>query len=264
MSKYTTTVRDICNEILLRDEAIIMPSSNMGVYEILIKTWDKIFDPTAFVFWRPELKGMFCTDILRHYYTREIGFETVGLWKLKLNTRMREIMPYYNQLFETTAIEYDPFNDTDYTRTVEGKESGENNRAENTDRNGEGSSGESYNSNKKENGNNKNVNKFSDTPQGGLIGVENDNYLTNVTIDTGEGENNSDISGVRNANNSNKESISLIGTGAFANSNNLVEHIVGKRSGISYSKAMMEYRDSLINVELMVFDELRDLFMLLW
>ena len=199
-----------------------MPKQNMTVDEILRETWDKIFD--WFNFWRPEVRGMFCMDILRHYYTREIGFETVGLWKLKLNTKMREIMPYYNKMFETTAINYDPFYDTDYTRTVEGKESGENNRAENTDRNGEGNSGESYNS----------------------------------------GENDSDISGRRNASNSNKETISLIGTGAFANSNNMVEHIVGKRSGMSYSRAMMEYRDSLINVELMVFDELKDLFMLLW
>lgn len=262
MSKYTTQVRDICNEILLRDEPITMPKQNMTVDEILRETWDKIFD--WFNFWHPEVRGLFCMDILRHYYTREIGFETVGLWKLKLNTKIREIMPYYNKMFETTAMIYDPFYDTDYTRTVEGKESGENNRAENTDRNGEGNSGESYNSNKKDSGKNKSVNKFSDTPQGGLIGVENDNYLTNVTIGTGEGENDSDISGRRNASNSNKETISLIGTGAFANSNNMVEHIVGKRSGISYSKAMMEYRDSLINVELMVFDELKDLFMLLW
>ena len=91
MSKYTTQVRDICNEILLRDEPITMPKQNMSVDEILRKTWDKIFD--LFAFWRPEVRGIFCMDILRHYYTREIGFETVGLWKLKLNTKMKEIMP---------------------------------------------------------------------------------------------------------------------------------------------------------------------------
>jgi len=264
VSKYTTTVRDICNEILLRNEAITMPSSNMDVYEILIKTWDKIFDQTAFVFWRPELQGMFCTDVLRHYYTREIGFETVGLWKLKLNTKMREIMPYYNQLFETTAIKYEPFIDVNYTRTLEGKEHGENNKSENTSKNGEELSSEVYDSNKKDKGKNRGVNKFSDTPQGGLVGIESGQYLTNATIDENEGENSSDIVGKRNGTNKSDETVSLLGTGAFATTNNLVEHVIGKRSGMSYSKAMMEYRDSLINVELMVFDELNDLFMLLW
>lgn len=262
MSKYTTTVRDICNEILMKDEAILEKPYELTYEKILEKTWDKIFD--NFFFWRPETRGILCIDILRHYYTREIGFETVGLWKLKLNTRMREIMPYYNQIFETTAIKYDPFYDTDYTRTLEGKEHGENNRAENTDKTGEGNSAESYSSDKKDSWKNHSVNKFSDTPQGGLVGVENGTYLTNASVDDSNGESESVINGKRNASNTNGEKISLIGTGAFANTSNLAEHIVGKRSGISYSKAMMEYRDSIINVELMIIDELKDLFMLLW
>lgn len=262
MSKYTTTVRDICNEIMLRKEPVIMPSSNMPVDKILQETWEDIFWP--FAFWRPEARGAFCVDILRHFYTREIGFETVGLWKLKLNTKIQEIMPYYDKMFETMTMSYEPFIDVDYTRTLEGKEHGENNKSENTSRNGEELSSEVYDSNKKDKGKNHGVNKFSDTPQGGLVGVENGTYLTNATVDDNEGESSSDIVGKRNGTNKSDETVSLLGTGAFATTNNLVEHVIGKRSGISYSKAMMEYRDSLINVELMVFEELNDLFMLLW
>ena len=44
------------------------------------------------------------TKILRHYYTREIGFETVGLWKHYLKTKLNEIMPKYNKLYEASIV----------------------------------------------------------------------------------------------------------------------------------------------------------------
>ena len=56
------------------------------------------------------------TKILKHYYTREIGFETVGLWKFKLNTKMNEIMDYYNQLYESALLEFNPFDNTNLLR----------------------------------------------------------------------------------------------------------------------------------------------------
>ena len=37
--------------------------------------------------------------ILRHYYFREIGVETVGKWKFYLESRMNEIMPYYDEMY---------------------------------------------------------------------------------------------------------------------------------------------------------------------
>lgn len=53
--------------------------------------------------------------ILKHYYTREIGFETYGLWKLKLNTKLEEIMPYYNQLYKSELLKFDPLVNTQYS-----------------------------------------------------------------------------------------------------------------------------------------------------
>ena len=44
---------------------------------------------------------------------REIGFETVGLFKLFLNERMAEIMPYYNKLYESETFEFDPLKNVD-------------------------------------------------------------------------------------------------------------------------------------------------------
>lgn len=36
--------------------------------------------------------------ILRHYWMREIGMETVALWHYALNTRLQEIMPKYSEI----------------------------------------------------------------------------------------------------------------------------------------------------------------------
>lgn len=52
---------------------------------------------------RAELQKM----IEDHYYMQEIGFETPQTFKHYLNTRMREIMPKYNAMFETVTA-YDP------------------------------------------------------------------------------------------------------------------------------------------------------------
>lgn len=76
-------------------------------------------------FFDESYKAVLYTKILRHYYTREIGLETVGLWKLKLNTKMCEIMPYYNQLYQSELLKFDPLKNTQYSvkskRTFDGK-----------------------------------------------------------------------------------------------------------------------------------------------
>lgn len=50
--------------------------------------------------------------ILRHYYFREIGAETPDRFNFYLETRMNEIMPYYNKLYESELIKFNPL-DTD-------------------------------------------------------------------------------------------------------------------------------------------------------
>ena len=110
MSDYTTQLRFICESY-----AGLNASAPSGdVDEIIELARQKIFDFQYPIFddnYRKELE----TKILNHYYTQEIGLETVGLWKLKLRTKMREIMPYYNQLYLSEKLQFDPFINTDYT-----------------------------------------------------------------------------------------------------------------------------------------------------
>lgn len=67
--------------------------------------------------------------IINHYYFREIGFETVGVFDWYLSATLNEIMPYYNKLFEAIAMEIDPIHNHVYEEnsTSEGQNSGNSN-----------------------------------------------------------------------------------------------------------------------------------------
>lgn len=56
--------------------------------------------PEDFPIWNGGSTSTIKKAILRHYYMREIGAETVGLWRYYLSTRLQEIMPWYVDLHE--------------------------------------------------------------------------------------------------------------------------------------------------------------------
>lgn len=91
--------------------------------------------------------------ILDHYWTRQLGHETVGRWLHHFRARMCEIMPYYSQLYELEAkwhnIE-DPLESYNLTETIDGTHSTTGNATGTTN----------------------NTRKFSDTPQGSISNLE--------------------------------------------------------------------------------------------
>lgn len=119
MAKYTTEVRSICEVYAGLDESVGYDS----IDDVISKAREKVFDFNYPIF-DEAYRSVLETKILEHYYTREICEETVGLWKLRLKTKMNEIMPYYNQLYESELLEFNPLYDVDYKRqgTKDGKE----------------------------------------------------------------------------------------------------------------------------------------------
>ena len=115
MSKYTTEVRFICEHLAGLDESKGYDDTD----DIIEAARPQIFDFEYPIFdeaYKPVLEH----KILDHYYTREIGLETYGLWKQKLRAKMREIMPYYNKLYESELIEFNPL----YSDTPQGAVNG--------------------------------------------------------------------------------------------------------------------------------------------
>lgn len=59
-------------------------------------------------------RKVFETNFIRNFYMREIGFETEGLFKFQLETWLLINMSYYNKMFESELLEYDPLTNTKY------------------------------------------------------------------------------------------------------------------------------------------------------
>lgn len=107
MSKYTTQVLQIVKSY---------SNPNDSIYKRIETALPKIFD-FDFPIYKESYRTTLERKIIMHYLQKEIGLETVALWKLFLCERLNLIMPYYNQLYETTEKEYDYFIDVDFTES---------------------------------------------------------------------------------------------------------------------------------------------------
>ena len=211
MALYTTQVRTICESYAGLEES----AGYNQINDIIAEARDKIFE--EYPIFDEEYRSVLNTKILRHYYTREIGMETVGLWKHFLNTRLNEIMPYYNKLYQSELLSFNPLYDVDYTKTgtKEGEETGEENGT-NTGSTSDATTGtigdsgtrnntrtDNLTSNSRDGGTDSdsgsNVNKndrweyYNDTPQGSIQDLEDLTYLTSARhiTDDGTGSTNS-------------------------------------------------------------------------
>ena len=120
MSNYTMELRHICEHYAgLTPEEIMFAEPG----EIISAARPSVFD-FDYPLYDPDHKEELESKIIYHYYMREISAETPGLWKLFLARTMREIMPYFNQLYYSADLEFNPLHDVDITRTHSGLASG--------------------------------------------------------------------------------------------------------------------------------------------
>ncbi len=279
MSKYTTELRYICETEAGLSESV----GQTKIKDVIAKAIPNIFD-FEFPIFDESYRNVLETKILKHYYTREIGLETYGLWKLKLDTKLNEIMPFYNQLYKSALLEFNPLYEVDYTKTgnrdsSETRDNTENsseNYNETTNTNNSYEDSESHN----EQGSltkgttQTTTNYYSDTPQGAITNVIDGTYLTNATYNAvgNTGSDSSDNSGSSDSDGSSKSKQDRDGSrsGSKTSKDNLtdtesyLESVRGKTSGKSYSSLLMEYRETFINIDMMLIEELSDLFFGLW
>lgn len=299
MSKYTTEVRYICEHFSGLNESVGYNDVEQVIKNCLAKVFDfnfPIFDES----YRPVLE----TKILRHYYTREIGLETVGLWKLKLNTKLNEIMPFYNQLYKSELIEFNPLYDVELTRErkIEGTGTKDTENGESRDGENHADTSQSNTNMVTENGvdnsavtrtvdgtQNQNTsgsgtNMYSDTPQGAITDLQAGKYLTNATVDsatntfggashdsTSQTSNNNrnnetNTDGSTDSSNNGNYSSSMDGYSntTLSNTEDYIEHVIGSNGGESFSKRLNDYRETFLNIDMMVINELEELFFGLW
>lgn len=268
MADYTTLLRSICESLAGLTDTV----GNDDINSVIETARPLIFSFTYPVIPDVTPKEELERKILRHYFFREIGFETYGQWKFFLENRMREIMPYYNQLYQSALLmeDIDPFNDVDYKRTTThtgtDTEGGTTRTAGNTQNVGKDSTERTYNDLQVDvtptSGTKR---KYSDTPQGSISNLENDTYLTNAEITVGYGKDTTTTSGgytddlTRGTSSIDDHTVTHGKTMTFGNT--LIETLEGKTGSAQYAEMLEKLRNTFLNIDLMVIDDLKDLFM---
>ena len=190
----------------------------------------------------PFDKEIFQQKIIDHYRFRQIGQETVGRWLHYFRTRIREIMPYYVQLYEFEAKWYnvdDPLESYNLVETFEQSSHGSGTQT---------TSGSSENTSEST-GTNDNTRRHSDTPQGSISNLEN--YMSEATKENGTSSANATVSG----SDSSESSSENTGT---------TSHTMTRKGNIGVQPLggeVQNIRDAFINIDLMVIKELKDLFL---
>lgn len=178
--------------------------------------------------YRPILTG----KIVDHFFNREIGWETIDLFQLGMRRRMNEIMPYYNQLYQSTLLGINALSTVDLHTSSTGSDTTHSNQTAESDTTGE-ASGSSRTAS-------------SDTPQNMLSG--NEDYATNAVDANSQSTN--------TANNTQSN------TGDQDTNSTNETDITGYQGAAS--DLLIRFRESIINVDLMILNELEDQFMLVW
>ena len=119
MSKYTMMIKDIVNDYSKNIESSKIDDKLDEARKYIFDFNYPIIDEST--------KKRIEIAILKHYYFREIAFETVGIFKIKLNDRLNLIMNRYNALYEKQDLTLSPYINS-YLN-----ESGNSNGTSNTD-----------------------------------------------------------------------------------------------------------------------------------
>lgn len=240
MSKYTTQLRWIVEQI---GQGLVVPQGQEyadAVYKYIGLSKYPIFDEN----YRTYLND----KIIDHYFFREIGQETAAQFAQMMKRTMQEIMPKYNRLYN--AIETDlnhPLSDftrhrnidEDFTSEIDGTTSS---RSDST------SSASSTDHNR---------NVFQDTPMSllsnnGSPSIENLDYATNVTYNDSNGSTSGTTASINN------------GTSSSDRTDNKVreEDEYGRSKSLAF--LINEYAEKFVDIDVLIINDLEDLFFKLW
>ena len=175
-----------------------------------------------------DLKPWFEEKFYQHFMFYEIGFDTIGMFKQRLMSKLNDIFPYYKQLYETEirtkGIDFMLNKDLKESYVRELTSNSNSNQESNVTSNGLSTAGQLTPSLI---ANSQKIDKFMDSAQ-------KDNSSSNSTS-TGESNGNS------------REEYTLTSQGNI---------------GITSSAELLtKWRETLLNIDLMIFEECNDLFM---
>ena len=286
MSKYTTELRYICEQYCIDHYPETYTEDNIdsfSPYDIatVVATDGYLtkYGQSDFSIYDETYRIPLMIKFIMYYYTREIGEETFGLWKLRIRSWFDMIMPYYNELYRSILFEYNPLYTENLTTALSGTK---DSRGSTTDSESQTNTKQTAGNNSRSGSDsrvndNSNWNLYSDTPQGGIYGIQNaeetkptpnlsdNSYLTNATHDilhgTQAGNNSESGSYTESQNVSNNRMGS--GTNNVLTTDAYITTVTGYR-GYSSNKLIKEFRDNILNVDRDIIREFKKYFIQLW
>lgn len=243
-AKYT----EVLDNLLRNEQTAEAITTAMSTYPLYETDPNKVYEyGTAYkVPTRAELNN----KILSYYRFREIGFETVGRFLFELETALKEIMPYYNQLFYSADQDFNPIYNVDYIRNTQRNKSDTNIGSQSSTTNASATGTSTDNA--------KNV--TSDTPQNQLS-------ITNEQIDQVDYA--SEASWAKNSSSSSDTSSSSSNASNSVIGNEkegIVETTKGNFGVTSAQDLIIKYRETLLNIEQLIINDKRiqELFMMIY
>lgn len=293
MSSYTMQLRTYI-------EMWSQGETGLSTAEKIEKGRPKLFDFNYPIF-DESYRTIFETHFIRNFYMREIGFETEGLFKFHLETWLMINMPYFNKLFESELIKYDPLENTRVG--VKSNTKNDTDRNDNRDvkqdltSNGTSSTDAKQNDTSKTTGNEKSSGSGSITDDNFKRDLNADTADDRLQLTTKDGEGVLEYASQIEEHNENKkrdtktsnttdttsnttgtstlDSDSKTSNKANTTSNDklnsqinsvedYIENRVGKIGTQSYARLVMDYREALLRIEQRIFNEMQELFMLVY
>ena len=266
MSKYTTELRFICEQYCIDHYPDIYTVDNISeksVFEIasVVATDGYLtkYGDSDFIIFDENYRIPLMIKFIMKYYTREIGLETFGLWKSKIRNEFDIIMPYYNELYKSIMLEYNPLWTENYTEKNDG--------TRDVDGKNENHSG-THKADERDTTNSGNEwSLYSDTPQGGIYGILNaedqehvpnlteNGYLTNATHNISNGS--------QHTEGTEDSTVNQNGKNKVLTTDDYTRTVTGLR-GYNVNKLLKDFRDNIINVDEMIIGRFKNYFMLLW
>lgn len=230
----------------------LFPNSNTKVTEELrdivaagVNVWD--FDYPSY--YKGEQKAAFEQKVLDHFWTRQIGQETVGRFLLYFRRTMREIMPYYIQRYESVDMMKDPaIRPLDNYNMVEEFQQESSESGGGTHETTGTASGH---------GTEKKTRAESVTPDGQLNWALNPSDPSSISLDYA-----SNVEQEINDNNA-SETNTTVGSNTSTNQGNTT-HTLTRRGNIgvtTYAQLLEGYRQTFLNIDMEIIEDLESCFL---
>lgn len=171
--------------------------------------------------------------ILDHFMYHEIGQETPDVFRHVLNRKMREIMPYYNQLYRTELLIDDPLVTSRMTHTTESESEVNDKRSER-------------------------ANATATAKSGSKSRAVNSTFPQNQLNNTGDYASSATDSFADSDSENESETVGDVESEAATTGRSTLN--VTASSG-ARGALLRDYRNALINVDIMILAELESLFM---